>query len=385
MTVRGRLTIGSIVVLLVLAGCDSTEREAKQPDSRGVSLLDGMGGTPDPGFERAITPRPFEFPADHGPHPGFATEWWYFTGNLFTAEGRRFGYQLTLFRIGLAPGEPETDSDWRTHQMVMGHLAVSDVVERTHHQTERFSRAAAGLAGAQADPLRVWLGPWSVAGEPGETFPLTLKADSEEFGLHLELQRGDKPRVLQGDRGLSQKSAAAGNASYYYSHTRLPTSGQVRIGTDHFDVTGNSWFDREWSSSALADDQAGWDWFALQLDDGRDMMFYRMRGADGHAQPFSKGVLVGTDGSALPLRLEDVAVAPTRYWVAANGSRYPVAWTLAVPDQGLDLMIDAVFDDQQMRTTVSYWEGAVDVRGSHNGVGYLEMSGYPEGDSRQSD
>jgi predicted secreted hydrolase len=263
--------------------------------------------------------------------------------------------------------------------MYMGHFAVSDVSRETHYQDERFSRAAAGLAGAQADPLRVWLGPWTITGEAASTFPLTLRADTDQFGLELLIERGEKAAVLQGDRGLSQKSAAPGNASYYYSHTRLPSSGSIRIGSQHFEVTGNSWFDREWSSSALADDQAGWDWFALQLEDGRDLMFYRMRGTDGQAQRFSKGVLVGTDGSSRLLRNTDVNLEPLRHWTSADGRRYPVAWRLTVPGHALDLRVEATFDDQLMRTAVSYWEGAVDVQGSHSGIGYLEMSGYSPG------
>ncbi|MGD1984432.1 MAG: lipocalin-like domain-containing protein [Chromatiaceae bacterium] len=375
-----RLVMGLTLSLIVLlAGCGPSTQAPTPDDSDGVTLLEGMGGTPDPGFARAIEAREFIFPEDHGPHPDFATEWWYFTGNLFTREGQRFGYQLTLFRIGLAPGEPADDSSWRTNQMYMGHFAVSDVSRETHYQDERFSRAAAGLAGAQADPLRVWLGPWTITGEAASTFPLTLRADTDQFGLELLIERGEKAAVLQGDRGLSQKSAAPGNASYYYSHTRLPSSGSIRIGSQHFEVTGNSWFDREWSSSALADDQAGWDWFALQLEDGRDLMFYRMRGTDGQAQRFSKGVLVGTDGSSRLLRNTDVNLEPLRHWTSADGRRYPVAWRLTVPEHALDLRVEATFDDQLMRTAVSYWEGAVDVQGSHSGIGYLEMSGYSPG------
>jgi len=378
LTLRQALLV--LVVLFAVTGCDSPNDRSGDSANATVSVLEGMGGTPDPGFARALEPRPFDFPQDHGPHPGFATEWWYFTGNLFDPAGRRFGYQLTLFRVGLAPGQPPDDSNWRANQIYMGHFAISDIASATHHHAERFSRAAAGLAGAQADPLRVWLGPWSIDGTKGSTFPLRLHAVTPDFALRLNVEAGDKPHVLQGDRGLSAKSAAPGNASHYYSFTRLPTSGEVEIGDETFTVTGNSWFDREWSSSALADDQAGWDWFALQLDNGHDLMFYRMRGTDGKAQRFSKGVLVDRQGSAQPLRLDDVALEPIRYWTADDGRRYPVAWTLAVPDRGLDLTVEAAFDEQQMRTTVRYWEGAVDVSGSHSGVGYLEMSGYAAGD-----
>jgi predicted secreted hydrolase len=368
-----RLLLAACMGLLI-GGCD----QPAAPESGSVTINERMSATPDAGFARAYEPRPFTFPADHGAHPEFATEWWYFTGNLHTDDDVRFGYQLPLFRVGLKPGPAATDSDWRSRQLFMGHLAVSELDRQRHHRSERFSRAAAGLAGATASPLRVWLGPWQVSGSaaPGETFPLQLSASDNGFGIALELSRGDRPIVLQGDRGLSQKGAAAGNASYYYSMTRLPTSGRLLIGDEVFRVSGNSWFDREWSSSALAPDQAGWDWFALQLDDGRDLMFYRMRGVDGHAQRFSKGVIVGADGDVTPLTHDQVELSVQRQWKTADGVRYPLSWRLRVPEHGLDLAVDAAFDDQLMDLTVHYWEGAVVVGGSHSGVGYLELSGY---------
>lgn len=376
--------IGLLVVLLL--GCDGNVAERGTDGSANSStLMEGMGGTPAAGFARALTPRVFEFPADHGPHPEFATEWWYFTGNLFNEDGRRFGYQLTLFRVGLNDEQPAADSPWRATQMYMGHLALSDIAQGQHYQGERFSRAAAGLAGAVADPLRVWLGPWSISGQAGETWPIRLAASTDTFSLQLTLESGNRPMVLQGDRGLSQKGSAPGNASFYYSFTRLPTRGEVSIDGEQFTVQGDSWFDREWSSSALGDDQAGWDWFALQLDDNRDLMFYRMRGQDGEAQRFSKGVLVEADGSYKALSIEDVDLAPTRYWQSANGISYPVAWRLAVPADDIDLRIKAAFDEQAMETTVAYWEGAVDVSGSHGGVGYLELSGYADSENQTQD
>jgi predicted secreted hydrolase len=336
-----------------------------------------MAAQPDPGFKRADRPREFDFPADHGAHPEYATEWWYFTGNLATQDGRPFGYQLTLFRVGLAAGMPAGDAPLRSTQMYMGHLAITDIREQRHHSQERFSRAAAGLAGARTVPLRVWLGSWAISGQATGPFPLRLRADAEDIEIDLTLQPGDKPRVLQGDAGWSQKSAAPGNASYYYSHTRLPTSGRLRVGDAWYQVSGNSWLDREWSSSALGPDQAGWDWFALHLQDGRDLMFYRMRGKQGEAQSFSQGVLVDQHGETLKLDLDNTRLSPNQHWQSdASGVRYPVGWRLQVPGKGIDLQIDARVADQEMNHSVRYWEGAVAVSGSHRGVGYLEMSGY---------
>ena len=362
------------VLVLLLSACG--DNQLQTTSESGVTVSQRMSSTPDPGFERAYQVRPFNFPQDHGAHPKFATEWWYFTGNLQSDEQRRYGYQLTLFRVGLKPGQAKDDSDWRTHQLYIGHLAVSDIENRKHISAERFARAAAGLAGAETFPLKVWLGPWTIQGTQQQLFPLRLQAETVDFGIDLTLQAGDKNPVLQGDRGLSQKGAEPGNASYYYSYTRLPSQGSIRIGNRMTQVSGNSWFDREWSSSALATDQAGWDWFALQLDDGRDLMFYRMRGKDGTAQGFSKGVMVEQDGSTKPLSLENTRLKELETWQSEQGYRYPIEWQLTVPSAGIDWKVKAAFEDQQMLHTVNYWEGAVDVGGSHQGMGYLELSGY---------
>jgi len=364
-----------LIAVPVLAACSEPQTETNHRADT-VTVEQRMGAVPDPGFARALEPRVFEFPRDHGAHPGFATEWWYFTGNLQSSDGRRFGYQLTLFRVGLKPGLPADDSDWRANQLYMGHLAISDIAGKRHLSAERFSRAAVGLAGATTDPLRVWLGPWSVRGGGSALFPVQLDASAPGMGISLNLLPTDRPLVLQGDRGLSRKGEQPGNASYYYSYTRLPTRGEIRVDDRQFEVSGNSWFDREWSSSALAADQAGWDWLALHLDDGRDLMFYRMRGKDGQAQRFSRGVLVGPDGVVSQLLHNGTELDPVRYWTSDQGVRYPVAWNLRAPEQGLDLRIDAAFDAQEMPLTVRYWEGAVTVDGSHRGVGYLELSGY---------
>jgi predicted secreted hydrolase len=363
------------VLPFLLSACEAPD-PTTAPNPTGNYLNQQMGSAPAPGFARADAPRVFTFPRDHGAQPEFSTEWWYFTGNLYDGEERRFGYQLTLFRIGLEAGRPAEDSSWRANQIYMGHFAISDVASAQHFASERFSRAAAGLAGANNPPLEVWLGPWSIRAGGTGLFPLQLTAATADMEIALTLQAGDRARVLQGEDGLSRKSADPGNASYYYSYTRLPTLGTLRIGRQHFRVTGNSWFDREWSSSALAPDQAGWDWFALQLEDGHDLMYYRMRDLQGRAQAFSSGTLLLPDGSKKSLSPESVELTPVRYWRSDRGTRYPVAWRMAVPDHGMDLLIEAAFDDQHMPLTVEYWEGAVDVSGNRQGVGYLELSGY---------
>lgn len=333
------------------------------------------------GYARAYEPRPFVFPEDHGPHPDFRTEWWYATGNLTAADGRRFGYQLTLFRIALTPEIEDSESDWRSRQIYMGHFAVTDVAEGRHHAFERFSRAGVGLAGAQAKPWRVWLEDWSFTGPEQDEFPLRVRAREQDIALDVTVEPA-KPMVLQGDRGLSQKSAEPGNASYYYSYTRLQTQGSVMIDGQSFTVEGTSWLDREWSTSALGEEQSGWDWFALQLDDGRDLMFYRLRSQDGAMDPQSSGILVESDGSTQRLDHQDVLLDIEDTWTSPNsGDRYPARWHLRVPQADIDLTVTPRIADQEMRLSVRYWEGAVEVAGQAAGKpiagqGYLEMTRY---------
>lgn len=331
------------------------------------------------GYARALAPRPFHFPDDHGPHPDFRTEWWYYTGNLSTSRGRQFGYQLTMFRIAVqpppAPGEdPEDDSTWSTRQLYMAHFALSDARAGTFGAFERFSRGAAGLAGASAAPYRVWLEDWEISGESADS--VRLRAREDAAAIDLSLLRL-KPIVLQGREGLDAKGPQPGNASYYYSMTRMRTTGSVRIDGESFDVEGLSWLDREWSTSALGEDLEGWDWFSLHLDDGRDVMYYRLRTTDGGASRYSTGSVVDVDGSVRRLEPDDVAARPIRMWESPeSGSRYPVAWALRIPSMDIDLEIEPTMDRQELALAVTYWEGAVRVRGSHEGSGFLEMTGY---------
>lgn len=338
------------------------------------------------GYARALQVRPFDFPADHGPHEDFRNEWWYFTGNLADASGRRFGYQLTFFRSALAPGEVASASRWRTRQVYMAHFALSDIDAGDHQAFERFGRGAAGIAGAENPPLRLWLDDWTVEAETDSGFPLRLRAAAGDVAIDLRLSP-DKPPVLNGDRGLSRKSATPGNASYYYSLTRLGASGRVRTASGAYEVEGAGWLDREWSTSALGEDQAGWDWFALQLDDGRDLMLYRMRRKDGSTDPASAGTLVTADGRALPLAADELVLEVTRHWTSPRtGVRYPTHWRLALPTEGLSLEVEPLIEDQEMDTWISYWEGAVAVRGEQrgralSGLGYMELAGYAGADT----
>ena len=347
------------------------------PREESFSLNEVLGGTAAEGFARAEKPRRFAFPEDHGPHKGFRNEWWYFTGNLKTAKGRIFGYQLTFFSAALTPAAVQRESAWGSNEVIMAHFAVTDVDGRRFRFAERFSRAALGLAGAGGRPLSVKLEDWSLLETSRRPWGVRLAAADADMAIDLELS-GLKPEVLNGEGGLSRKSATPGNASYYYSIPRLATSGTIRVGGESFRVKGLSWLDREWSTSALDRDQQGWDWFALHLDDGRDIMYYQLRKKDGSVDPFSSGTLVAADGSGRHLRREEVKLEALGWWKSPrSGASYPSAWRMRIPAQGIDLEIAPRLADQELVTGFRYWEGAVAVRGSVGGSGDLEMTGYP--------
>jgi predicted secreted hydrolase len=376
--------LAPIVGLLVAAACGPP---ATPPPPARLQVADVLGGVDTRGFARALEPHPFAFPTDHGPHAAFASEWWYFTGNLANEAGRAFGYQLTFFRSSLQPpGEAAPRaSAWAANEVWMAHFALTDVAGGRLHAFERFQRGALGLAGAQADPWRVWLDDWRLQQEGPGAFPVRLQARAAGIAIDLLLESA-KPAVLPGSRGLSAKGPEPGNASYYYSFTRLPTRGAVELNGRAFAVQGDSWLDREWGTSALGEGVVGWDWFALQLDDGTELMYYRLRQADGDAAPQSAGVLVAADGSWEPLAAADLELAVHDRWTSPrHGTVYPAAWTLAVPGRGIALRVTPRLPDQELDLSFRYWEGAVQVEGAGvggapvGGRGYAELTGYAEG------
>jgi predicted secreted hydrolase len=380
---RAGALAAAVAGTLLTLGSACRERAAG-PTAR-LSLLSTLGGVDTAGYLRALEPRSFSFPDDHGPHPGYRTEWWYVTGNLDTAEGRAVGFQLTFFRSALAPPGPTRASAWGTRQAYMAHFAVTDERGERFYAFERFERGALGLAGARARPFRVWLDDWSLeAAEPAGdavVFPLRLRAGEGEVALDLVLAAG-KPPVAHGDRGLSRKGSRPGNASYYYSKTRMPARGVVRIGADTLHAAGLAWLDREWSTSSLAPGDVGWDWIALQLDGGWEVMLYRLRRADGSTSPFSRGTLVDPDGRVTPLVVgEDVRVEATGSWRGPDGATYPSGWRVHLPGQGWDLSVRPLLADQELTGAFRYWEGAVRVAPAAGGEGpggrgYVELTGY---------
>ncbi len=360
-----------LLLLLLLTACSDPPPE---PEAQALTVDQAMGGTADEGFARALEPREFHFPADHGPHTGFKHEWWYFTGNLAAMDGRRFGYQLTLFRIAMAADGPVRKSAWASRHIWMAHVALSDIQAGKHPARERFSREAIGLAGVQTEPLAVWVEDWRISRDADGWH---IRIDAQDLSLELDLEEL-RPPVLQGNAGLSQKSAEPGNASYYYSIPRLATRGTLQVAGVEHQVQGLSWLDREWSSSALGPEQAGWDWFSLQLADGSDLMYYQLRLKDGSVDPHSRGSLLTADGKRLDLRPESMELRPLHWWLGPNGERYPIAWSLTALPLGRSLTVHALLPDQLMDLTVRYWEGAVEVLDGDEpvGYGYLEMTGY---------
>jgi predicted secreted hydrolase len=352
-----------------------------------LSVAEALVTTSPEGFERALAPRPFGFPSDHGPHPTFRTEWWYWTGNLRASSGggvsRRFGFQLTFFRTALAPSVAPRRSAWGTRDVYMAHLALADVDTGRFHARDRWARGALDLGGASGDPFRVWVGDWIAEGQAPAGLPIRLRARESDLRIDLMLSAA-KPPVIHGERGLSRKSAKPGNASYYYSLTRMPASGEVLVGDRAFSVEGLAWMDREWSTSALAPDQVGWDWFALQLDDGRELMLYRLRQRDGTISAVSQGTLVAADGATRVLDRDAVEVLVLDHWTSPrSGARYPARWRLRVPVAGLELLVTPLLRDQELDLAVRYWEGAVGVDGTADGrplggAGYVELVGYAD-------
>lgn len=372
--------VGSVVALAVWGAY--TLSQSPSPDSfhARLNLSDVLSGD-DAGYARAFEPRAFSFPADHGPHPTFKTEWWYYTGNLHTADGRRFGFQLTFFRSALSAEPVKRASAWAAHQVFMAHFALSDIASQRFYAFERFTRAAQNLAGARGQPFRVWLEDWSAEATDDDALPMRLSAAQDGIAIDLTLHSA-KPPVLQGDRGLSQKGPEPGNASYYYSLTRMPTRGTLQIGEQRFDVQGLSWMDREWSTSALSRDQVGWDWFALQLDDGREIMFYQLRQRDGGADPLSKGSLVQADGTARLLTRDECLIEVLEHWQSPRSRvRYPSRWRIQIPTEQIELEVIPHIADQELDVSIRYWEGAVRIQGTTRrqpltGHGYVELTGY---------
>jgi len=338
-------------------------------------------------FFQALYPREFEFPKDHADHPGFQTEWWYYTGNLVSKDHRAFGFQLTFFRVQLKPELFVSGTPWRTNQLYFAHFTVSDFENGKFLMAEKAGRGTMGIGGVLSDSqrVRVFLHGWESVIQ-GDTHH--LRAEGDRFGIELELV-SKKPPVLHGKEGLSRKGRGREQASYYYSLTRMKSRGILRLGNNRFEVSGFSWMDHEFSSNTLSKEQAGWDWMGLQLSGDRELMLYVLRHRDGSIDPFSSGTLVKKDGTSVHLSKEAFAIKPLDFWKSKQSrAQYPSGWQVEVFPYSMSLRVVPNLKDQELITSqstqVTYWEGSVGVTGTAagenvSGAGYVELTGYAGG------
>lgn len=335
----------------------------------------------EPVWREALPGYQFAFPRDHAAHPDYRIEWWYYTGNLATADGRRFGYQLTFFRTGLTP-EPSNLSRWTVRDLYMAHFALSDLTNQKFSAFEKLNRAGVGEAGAETNHYRVWNEGWEARLE-GDQHVLSAAEGNMQLALTLA---PEKAPIIHGEHGVSKKGAAVGNASHYYSLTRLRTTGTLTIDGEELAVSGFSWMDHEFGTSFLESEQVGWDWFSLQLHDGRELMLFQIRRADGSIDPHSSGTLVEPDGRTTHLSQAEFTLTPSQPWRSpVSGASYPMTWKVTVPAHGLHFLVRAAFPGQELQTAAStgviYWEGSTIVSSDDAaqeilGRGYVEMTGY---------
>lgn len=393
-----RITIWSLLIFLMIGIAAAIINQGNR--SIDAVFVPGTSGDEEPGgrvadepegFARAQGPTELQFPRDHGPHPDYQTEWWYYTGNLEASDDSQFGYQLTFFRRELMPEDTlsERRSEWATNQVYMAHFALTDVQGGDFYNFERFSRGALELAGAQALPYHVWLHDWQV--EQLNERVYQLQAEQDDITILLQLTDIKGP-ILHGIDGYSQKGPQPGNASYYISQTRLETSGEVTIHGQEYAVTGTSWMDHEFSTSALSGDQVGWDWFSVQLDEEEqsgqksflELMIFQIRKADGSIDPYSSGTIIYPDGTTRRLHPEDFEITSTDSWRSPRtGGNYPSHWLIIIPAEELRLEIEPYLADQELNVSFDYWEGAVKIYGTWGGQtvtgnGYVELTGYTE-------
>lgn len=364
------LLAGLLCAAGLLTGMSSSEATSAAP---------GAYRDPVPGFV-------YEFPRDHGSHDAFRTEWWYYTGHVTAANGRRFGYQLTFFRQGV-DRKPVSGpvSRWAIRDLYLAHFALSDLDESRFRYAEKISRAGLGKAGAEPGRLLVWIDRWKAEADGTDPHRHHLTAQAKDFSIDL-IVAARKPPVTHGRDGISRKGPAPNQASHYYSLTSLETTGRLVIRGEPLQVTGQSWMDHEFGSADLGPDLAGWDWFSLQLEGATEMMAYRLRRADGGVDPASSGTLVLPDGRTQALSAGDLAITVLDHWTSPeSGARYPSRWRLAVPSAELDLEIIPELPQQELMTgrstQVTYWEGAARVTGRHGGrlargQAYVELTGY---------
>ncbi len=326
----------------------------------------------------------YQFPQDYFNHEDFQTEWWYYTGNVRSADGHRLGYELTFFRQGISRADDA--HPWFVHDVWMAHLALSDIDGQRFYNEERLNRTGPGLAGVDSQTGLVWNGNWQAHITEREE---DLRGIGDKFGLTLKLMP-TKPPTIHGANGISQKAEGAGHASQYFSLTRLTTKGSIDIDGKAYQVDGTSWMDHEFFTSSMAANETGWDWLSIQLGDGDELMLYRLRHGDGTIDPYSSGTYIDATGKSLFLSSKDFAMTPAAdsagKWLSpATRASYPLHWHVSIPLLKMELDVTSPLKNQELTGSFgpSYWEGAIDVRGQRNysplrGLGYLEMTGYAQ-------
>jgi predicted secreted hydrolase len=334
-------------------------------------------------WRQVSAPRIWNFPRDHGSHPEYRTEWWYFTGILLDNTGSQYGYQLTFFRQGIRYKLPNPSGPWDIRDVYLGHFTLTDVPQKKFQYSERISRSGPGLAGARTEAMDVWLFDWSARMK--ET-TIALKARHDQMELDLTLVP-KKPLIFHGQNGVSRKGPGEGQASYYTSFTHLETKGFLKTSS-HIptEVKGRSWFDQEFGSNQLTAEQKGWDWFSLYLSDGRDLMIYFLRLKDGSIEPASSGTLVEADGKTRHLKLSEISIKILDRWKSPrSGAEYPCRWRIQIPSSAVDLTVAPYVPNQELvtkgSTGITYWEGAISGQGTSKGQpvncqGYIELTGY---------
>lgn len=351
--------------------------------TRSVALWLALGASCFAQWRQAQLGWAYEFPRDHFAHREFKTEWWYFTGNLFARDGRRFGYELTFFRQGIRPPDAAglAQSRWIVNDIKFAHFTVTDVNGKRFHFTEKANRGTFGEAGFSEQDRIAWIDSWQLRIAP-DSRGFEISADTPEFALHLQLTDA-KAAVVHGANGVSAKAADTSHASHYYSITRLTSNGEMRLKDATFAVQGDSWFDHEWATNQLAPDQIGWNWLCVQWDDGSELMLYVMRLKNGGIDPSASGTFIFPDGTSAHLLAKDFQMTARRSWPSAKtGGRYPVEWHVQIPQRQLEFDIVPAMDDQELTLgALTYWEGAIDAAGRRageriTGHGYLELTGY---------
>lgn len=338
--------------------------------------------SPAPNYRAALPGYRYAFPRDHFSHPDFQTEWWYYTGNLSAAGGHKFGFELTFFRRAVSR-DPAKTGAWDVHDLFLAHLALSDLDGGKFYHTERTNRSGPGIAGVSEPRGRIWNGNWQIQWEGKEQ---KMQAIDERFELHLTLH-SEKPPVIHGENGVSQKAEGPGRASHYISLTRLATSGSIELAGKRFEVAGTSWMDHEFFTHQLEPDQAGWDWLGLQFDDNSELMLFHIRRKDGSMDPYSAGTHVDALGKTTYLRASDFTLQPlAEKWTSSiTRAAYPIHWKIAIPNLAIQLEARTPLESQELtgktKFAPNYWEGAIVLTGQHHtqpltGVGYLEMTGY---------